>query len=136
MRKKKIAIFIFSLLFLLLSETNSIAESITLRTVMQKVNFETLKILQGFIWNNDIMIIEGAKAIAEHPMPKGGPAKYIPPEKRELFMKNMKNFEKIVHGSAEEIIKLIKNGKKEEAFKKFNYMVEGCLSCHKMFRGW
>ncbi len=128
---------LFSTLFIFLIFTsNTFSQDLTLRGVMQKVNFETLKILQGFIWNNDLMIIEGAKEIAEHPMPKGGAAKYIPPEKRELFMKNMKNFEKIVHGSAEEIVELVKHGKKEEAFEKFNYMVKGCLSCHRMFRGW
>ncbi len=116
--------------------TISFAGDLTLRDVMQKVDFETLKILQGFIWNNDLMIIEGAKAIADHPMPKGGAAKYIPPEKRQEFMRNMKSFEKIVHGSAEEIVHLVKEGKKEEAFKKYTTMVEGCMSCHKLFRGW
>jgi len=131
--KKIVSFILFVFLF---STSNTFSQDLTLRGVMQKVNFETLKILQGFIWNNDLMIIEGAKEIAQHPMPKGGAAKYIPPEKRELFMKNMKNFEKIVHGSAEEIVELVKNGKKEEAFEKFNYMVKGCLSCHSMFRGW
>ena len=129
-------IILKSTLALMIISIPSFAQDLTLRGVMQKVNFETLKILQGFIWNNDKMIIEGAKEIADHPMPKGGPAKYIPQEKREAFMKNMKSFERIVHGSAEEIVKLVKEGKKEEAFKKFNYMVTGCISCHKMFRGW
>ncbi len=123
-------------IFLLITISVSFAKDLTLRDVMQKVDFETLKILQGFIWNNDLMIIEGAKEIAEHPMPKGGAAKYIPAEKRKEFMKNMKSFEKIVHGSAEEIVKLVKEGKKQQAFKKFTNMVEGCMSCHKLFRGW
>ena len=100
------------ILSILLISGLSYAQDVTLRGVMQKVNFETLKILQGFIWNNDKMIIEGAEEIANHPMPKGGPVKYIPPEKRQAFMRNMKNFEKIVHGSAEEIVKLIKKRKK------------------------
>ena len=125
-----------SFLLVTLFSSFSFAQELTLRHVMQKVDFETLKILQGFIWNNDRMILEGAKEIAEHPMPKGGPAKYIPKEKRKIFMQNMKSFEKMVHGSAEDIIKLVKEGKKEEAFNKFNNMVNGCMSCHKLFRGW
>jgi len=121
---------------ILVSVSISFAQDLTLRDVMQKVDFDTLKILQGFIWNNDQMIIEGANQIANHPLPKGGPAKYIPPEKRQEFMKNIKTFEKIVHGSAADIVKLIEEGKREEAYKKFTYMVEGCMSCHKLFRGW
>ncbi|NPA51744.1 MAG: hypothetical protein GXO22_02490 [Aquificae bacterium] len=116
--------------------TFSMAGDLTLRDVMQKVDFETLKILQGFIWNNDLMVKEGAKAIADHPMPKGGAAKYIPPEKRQEFVKNMKSFERIVHGSAEDIVHLIEEGKREEAFKKYTNMVQGCMSCHSLFRGW
>ncbi len=130
--KKKLFLMALTLSF----SFSAVAQDLTLRSVMQKVDFETLKILQGFIWNNDLMILEGAEEIANHPMPKGGAAKYIPKEKRAEFMKSMKGFEKIVHGSAHEIIEYIKEGKKEKAFKKYTEMVQGCMACHSLFRGW
>ncbi|SNZ13605.1 hypothetical protein [Hydrogenobacter hydrogenophilus] len=112
----------------------SAQEEITFRQVMQIVNNATLRILEGFLMNNDELVIRGAKEIANHPMPKGGPLAYIEPSKREEFAKAMPTFEREVHGSAEEIVRLIKEKKKEEAYEKFNHMVRGCMACHSLFR--
>jgi len=108
--------------------------NLTFKQVMQMVNMSALKMLQGFLLNNDGLIIEGAKEIADHPMPKGGPLKYIDPSKREEFIKLMPTFERQVHGGAEEVIKFIKEGKKEEAFKTYTQMIQGCMACHELFR--
>ncbi len=46
----------------------------------------------------------------------------------------MPSFERQVHGSAEEVIRFIKEGKKEEALKAYTDMLQGCMSCHELFR--
>ncbi len=107
---------------------------LTLKQVMQMVNQSAAKVLQGFLLDNDTLILEGAKEIAEHPMPKGGPLMYINPAKREEFVRLMPAFEKQVHGSAEDIIKFIREGKRDKAFDAYVYMLKGCMGCHELFR--
>ncbi|BAI69138.1 hypothetical protein [Hydrogenobacter thermophilus] len=109
-------------------------EELTFRQVMQVVNSATLRMLEGFLMNNDELIIRGAQEIAHHPMPKGGPLAYIDPSKREEFAKAMPTFERQVHDSAEEVLRLIKEKRRDEAYEKFNYMVKGCMGCHSLFR--
>jgi hypothetical protein len=121
------------LLALFVSVVSYAQEGLTLRQVMQLVNSATLTMLQGFLLNNDELVVRGAKEIAYHPMPKGGPAQYIDPAKREEFIRMMPTFERLVHGSAEEIIELIKQKKREEAYEKFHQMVKGCMGCHQLF---
>lgn len=112
------------------------SDGLTLRDVMQLVKVSTLKILEGFLLNNEEMIIQGAKEIANHPKPKGGPLLYIDPSKREEFKRLMASFEKTVHGGSRDIIRLVREGKKEEAFQKYTEVVRGCMACHKLFRDW
>jgi hypothetical protein len=70
------------LLALFVSVVSYAQEGLTLRQVMQVVNSATLTMLQGFLLNNDELVVRGAKEIAYHPMPKGGPAQHIDPAKR------------------------------------------------------
>ncbi len=107
---------------------------LTLKQVMQMVNLSATKMLQGFLLDNDALILEGAKEIAEHPVPKGGPLRYINPVKREEFARLMPTFERHVHGSAEDIIRFIKEGKRDEAFNTYLYMLRGCMACHELFK--
>ncbi|SHK22601.1 hypothetical protein [Thermocrinis minervae] len=106
----------------------------TFRQVMQLVNQATISILQGFLFNNDYLIISGAQQIVHHPMPKGGPIRYIDPSRREEFIKAMPTFEEQVHGSAERLVKFIREGRREEAYEEYMKMVRGCMACHQMFR--
>ncbi len=130
MRKLLLFGFLFGLSF-----AHEHAEvELTLKQVMQMVNLSAQKMLQGFLLSNEALIIEGAKEIAEHPMPKGGPVRYIDPSKREEFARLMPAFEKQVHGSAKEVIRFIKEGKREEAFQAYTNMLQGCMSCHELFR--
>ncbi len=128
---------VFSLLLSLsfsLAHEHMEESSLTFKQVMQMVNNSALKMLQGFLLNNDAMVLEGAKEIANHPVPKGGPLKYIDPSKREEFARLMPTFERQVHGGAEEVIKFIKEGKREEAFRTYTNMLQGCMACHELFR--
>ncbi len=108
--------------------------NLTFKQVMQMVNMSAIKMLQGFLLNNDWLIIEGAKEIAEHPTPKGGPLKYVDPSKREEFIKFMPTFERQIHGGAEEVIKFVKEGKRDQAFQTYIWMIQGCMACHELFR--
>ena len=124
-------VFMFFAFLLTISHAQ---EELTFRQVMQIVNSATLRILQGFLLNNDGLVVRGAEEIARHPMPKGGPIQYIDPSKRAEFLRAMPTFERQVHGSAEEITKLMREGKKDEAYEKFNWMLQGCMGCHRLFR--
>jgi len=108
--------------------------NLTFKQVMQMVNMSAIKMLQGFLLNNDGLIVEGAKEIAEHPMPQGGPLRYIDPSKREEFIRLMPTFERQVHGDARDVIRFIREGKKDEAFKAYTQMIQGCMACHELFR--
>ncbi len=117
-----------------IAHEHSEESDLTLKQVMQMVNQSALKMLQGFLLNNDTLILEGAKEIANHPVPKGGPLRYIDPAKREEFIKIMPTYEKQVHGNAKEVIRFIREGKRNEAFETYTYMLQGCISCHELFR--
>jgi hypothetical protein len=107
-------VFMFFAFLLTISHAQ---EELTFRQVMQIVNSATLRILQGFLLNNDELVVRGAEEIARHPMPKGGPIQYIDPSKRAEFLRAMPTFERQVHGSAEEITKLMREGKKMKLTK-------------------
>lgn len=109
-------------------------KDMTFKQVMQLVNSAAIKILQGFLFNNDEMIKQGATEINAHPLPKGGVLRYIRPEKREEFAKMMPSFEKAVHGSAEDIVKYIEAGDKAKAYESYTFMIQGCMKCHFLFR--
>ncbi|RLJ70407.1 hypothetical protein BCF55_0679 [Hydrogenivirga caldilitoris] len=123
------------LLVMLLSSISLFAqENLTMKQVMQLVNQSAVKVLEGFLLNNDRMVIEGAREIAEHPKPAGGPLRYIEPSKREEFVKLVRGFEEQVHGGSQRIIELMKEGKREEAFKEYFRVLQGCTACHRIFR--
>ncbi|MEZ0361060.1 MAG: hypothetical protein ABWK04_04045 [Hydrogenobacter sp.] len=130
---KRLALLLFILGFSFAHEHGK-EQELTLKQVMQMVSLSAQKMLYGFMLSNDALIMEGAKEIAEHPMPKGGPLQYIDPSRREEFLRLMPSFERQVHGSAEEVIRFIKEGKKEEALKAYTDMLQGCMSCHELFR--
>ena len=124
-------VFMFFAFLLTISHAQ---EELTFKQVMQIVNSATLRILQGFLLNNDELVVRGAEEIAHHPKPKGGPIQYIDPSKRAEFLRAMPTFERQVHGFTEEITKLMREGKKDEAYEKFNWMLQGCMGCHRLFR--
>ncbi|MFN3813295.1 MAG: hypothetical protein ACK4SM_01555 [Aquificaceae bacterium] len=117
-----------------IAHEHSKESDLTFKQVMQMVNQSALKMLQGFLLNNDTLLLEGAKEIAEHPMPKGGPLRYMDPSKREDFARHMPAFERQVHGGAEEVIRFVREGKRDEAFRAYTQIIQGCMACHELFR--
>ena len=109
-------------------------DGLSLKEVMQLINQSAVKVLEGFLLGNDRMIIEGAREIADHPKPAGGPLRYIRPSKRDEFRRRVKDFEKQIHGGALRIIELVKENRKKEAMKQYFRVIRGCVACHRAFR--
>ncbi|NPA52661.1 MAG: hypothetical protein GXO22_07175 [Aquificae bacterium] len=108
-----------------------------LAEVMKTLEEATIKILKGFLWDNDQWIIEGAHIIANHPEPEGGMLKYVRPERRtQAFGKYLERLDKLVRETAQDIETLTKHKKKGLAADRFNDMLKACNSCHAVFRGW
>ena len=42
----------------------------------------------------------------------------------------MPTYERQVHGGARDVIRFIREGKKDEAFKAYTQMIQGCMACH------
>ncbi len=123
--------------FLLFSLSFAGEEKMTLPEVMKTLELSTIKILKGFMWDNDKWIIEGAHTIANHPVPQGGMLKYVRPERRtEAFKKYLERLDRLVKEAAQDIEILTKNNKKSLAADRFNDMLKACNSCHAVFRGW
>ncbi len=128
-------VVIFTLLLFSISMAGE--KNLTLPEVMKNLEEATIKILKGFLWDNDQWIIKGAHIIANHPEPKGGMLNYVRPERRtEAFKKYLERLDKLVKESAEDIETLTKHNKKALAADRFNDMLKACNSCHAVFRGW
>jgi cytochrome c556 len=105
--------------------------------VMLKMENDTVKILKGFLRNNNKMIIEGAKEIANHPNIIEEIYNYAKPERRtEAFKKYIQEFDNFVREEANLIAKYIKEGKKAKASTHFAKLIDRCNGCHAVFRGW
>ncbi len=116
---------------------NSEAKDYTIHDVMAAFESSTYKILKGFLWDKDELIIEGAHTIATYPEPKEGLLHYVRPERRtKNFEKTLKILEGIVRQNAQQIEELMKQGNKSLAAEKMTDMIKGCNSCHAVFRGW
>jgi hypothetical protein len=113
------------------------AKDYTIHDVMAAYESSTYKILKGFLWDKDELIIEGAHTIATFPEPKEGMLNYVRPERRtKNFEKTLKILEGIVRQNAKQIEELMKKGNKSLAAEKMTDMIKGCNSCHAVFRGW
>ncbi len=133
---KKLAL-VLGVVFLFVSMKNSEAKDYTIHDVMAAYESSTYKILKGFLWDKDELIIEGAHTIATFPEPKEGLLHYVRPERRtKSFEKTLKILEGIVKQNAQQVEELIKKGNKSLAAEKMTDMIKGCNSCHAVFRGW
>ncbi len=113
------------------------AKDLTIHDVMAAYESSTYKILKGFLWDKDSLIIEGAHTIATFPEPKEGLLNYVRPERRtKSFEKTLKILEGMVKQNAQQVEELIKKGNKSLAAEKMTDMIKGCNSCHAVFRGW
>ncbi len=105
----------------------------TLKEVMQHLGAAQSQLHLGLLSHNRLMIANGAKAIAHHPMPKGGLKPYIKKNHQQL-MPTIKEMDQRVHSTAVEIFKRSDRATMVELQALNDRMVVGCLSCHELFR--
>lgn len=115
--------------------------NITFKELMQIAEMEVMRMFDGFMRQNFLQVELAANTLDNHPMPAkdvAGPGQwmFLVPEKREEFKAAMPHFEKVVHGYAREAAKLAKDGKWEEGYTAYQKMINGCVSCHLVFREW
>ncbi len=133
---KKLAVTV-GLVVSFLITSNGHAKDLTIHDVMAAYESSTYKILKGFLWDKDDLIIEGAHTIATYPEPKEGLLHYVRPERRtKSFEKTLKILEGMVKQNAQQIEELMRKGNKSLAAEKMTDMIKGCNSCHAVFRGW
>ena len=105
----------------------------TLKEVMQHLAASEQQIQMGLLMNNRLMVLEGAKAIAHHPSPKGGIKPYI--KKNHAALKpTIQAMDKQVHSTAVSIAKQAGTASMLELQELHQTMVKGCISCHNVFR--
>jgi hypothetical protein len=105
----------------------------TLKEVMQHLAAAEQEIQTGLLMNNRLMVKKGAKAIAHHPMPKGGIKPYLKKNHQE-FTKVVKTMDKNVHQSAVEMAKVADTASMLDLQALNNKMTSGCIGCHNVFR--
>jgi len=125
------------LVLMFLIPTFVFAEEKPLPQVMLKMESDTVKILKGFLRNNNKLIIEGANDIANHPEIINQIYNYAKPERRtDAFKKYIREFDKFVRLEAKAIEKYIKEGNRAKASIHFAKLLDRCNGCHAVFRGW
>jgi len=112
-------------------------EKLSLPQVMLKMEQDTINILKGFLRNDNKLIIESAKDIANHPDIINQIYSYAKPERRtEGFKKYIKEFDQFVRQEARLIAKYIQEGNRAKASAHFAKLIDRCNGCHAVFRGW
>ena len=104
----------------------------TLKEVMQRLARSTDTIQLGLLSNNRLLIELGARAVADHPKPKGGLAPYL--KDREQVKAVARSIDQLVHQTAVEIAEAAPKAEMLELAKMNAKMIEGCIGCHEVFR--
>ena len=115
------------------ADNGAAVSDFTLKQVMQPLGASQNQLHLGLLSNNRLMIGKGAHAIAHHPMPKGGLKPYIKKNQKAL-MPTIKAMDTIVHDTAIELAKKADTAPLADLQKLNDRMVQGCISCHHMFR--
>lgn len=108
-------------------------EPTALQQIMQDLSDNLIEISDGLLTHDLDLVVNGAKAIAEHPQ--------IPPEQVKLVAKELgaempvfKQFDVRVHNLAVEIGAAAAAGDREAAVAGFHRLVDGCLACHNAYK--
>ncbi|MEQ9501640.1 MAG: hypothetical protein RIT81_32515 [Deltaproteobacteria bacterium] len=105
----------------------------TLKHVMQHLDAAETELHRGLLMNNRLMIERGARAIADHPAPKGGLKPYIKKNHTKL-MPTIASMDKQVHNTAKEIADQAQTAPILELHQLQTKMTNGCIGCHNLFR--
>ena len=123
------------ILVLALSTVAVFANSATINTTMNAMNQGMQKIQSGFMYNNKEEIKQGIKAIesANDTFSKIDVSKFIAKNHKIQVTNNInKNLAKDLSA----LKKAINTSRYSDATKEYAKVVNDCLSCHTIIRGW
>lgn len=106
---------------------------LTMIQVMQDLALQMNRIQFGIMTQNRTMIAEGAMAVANHPMPKGGLKPYLKKNKDQL-QAVIPAMDATIHGSAVDMAHHAAVAPMKDIQTLYNVMAENCVSCHDVFR--
>jgi cytochrome c556 len=104
----------------------------TLRTIMQELGGEYLRLTNSLLMEDFKELEESAKAIESHPLPDA-----IVTAIKNKLAGNFRGFEKVdeqSHLAAANVAKRAAAKDISGAARAVGHLVEGCVSCHKQFR--
>lgn len=106
---------------------------LTMMQVMHDLAFQLNRVEFGIMTQNRRMIEEGANAIANHPMPKGGIKPYLK-KNAEQVKAVIPAMDANIHGTATDIASHSAVAPMKDLQALYNVMAENCVSCHSVFR--
>lgn len=106
---------------------------LTMMQVMHDLAFQLNRVEFGIMTQNRRMIEEGANAIANHPMPKGGIKPYLK-KNAEQIKAVIPAMDANIHGTAMDIASHSAVASMKDLQALYNVMAENCVSCHAVFR--
>ncbi|MBF0292119.1 MAG: hypothetical protein HQK86_08185 [Nitrospinae bacterium] len=106
---------------------------LTMMQVMHDLAFQLNRVEFGIMTQNRRMIEEGANAIANHPMPKGGIKPYLK-KNAEQIKAVIPAMDATIHGTATDMASHAAVAPMKDLQALYNVMAENCVSCHTVFR--
>jgi hypothetical protein len=106
---------------------------LTMLQVMHDLAFQLQRVQFGVMTQNRRMIEEGATAIANHPMPKGGIKPYLK-KNQEQVKAVIPAMDANIHGTATDMASHASAAPMKDLQALYNVMAENCVSCHTVFR--
>lgn len=106
---------------------------LTMMQVMQDLALQLHRVEFGIMTQNRRMIEEGANAIANHPMPKGGIKPYLR-KNAEQVKAVIPAMDATIHGTATDMASHAAVAPMKDLQALYSVMAENCVSCHSVFR--
>lgn len=106
---------------------------LSLKEIMLDLAFQINRIEYGILTNNRYMIEQGAKAIANHPIPKGGIKPYLRKNMNMIKLK-IPEMDKNIHQTAIKISESVQTLTMLEVQKMTDTIMKSCVTCHNHFR--
>ncbi len=113
--------------------SKDVSKADDLKTIMKGLLTETLKLTEGIIQTDYLMIEKSANKIANHPPANMATRKKLAKEFGPEMLK-FKNFDSIVHTSALDILEASKEQDMVKIIGDYQKIVQGCQDCHSVFR--
>lgn len=114
---------------------SKIKADMTYQEMMQIMNTSAMKIYNGIILENKVMVRDGAQAIENHRAPNHKPWFIMPHSKQEAFKEMLLIYDKKLHESADDIITALEKDDWMHVNQAFSQMTQNCIACHSAWKG-